>query len=109
MLRTLAAAGTIGVRAILVHAIVDDARNFYLRYGFEASPTDRLHLMILVKDVAASVNVGGAEVRLPFVRDGMNLTVRVVPATCRTTRTRHPRCHDICTARHRRRPLRRIR
>jgi len=64
MLRTLAAAGTIGVRALLVQAIDDDARNFYLRYGFEASPTDRLHLMILVKDIAASFSATGGEPRL---------------------------------------------
>ena len=56
MSRTLAAAETIGVRAMLVHAIDQDAAAFYLRHGLEASPTDPRHLMILIKDIAASLN-----------------------------------------------------
>jgi GNAT superfamily N-acetyltransferase len=59
MLRALAAADTIGVRALLVHALDDDARAFYVRHGFEPSPTDRLHLMILLKDIAASLEATG--------------------------------------------------
>jgi GNAT superfamily N-acetyltransferase len=55
MIRTLAAADTIGVRALLVHAIDDQARVFYLRHGLQPSPTDPLQLMILLKDVAASI------------------------------------------------------
>lgn len=55
MLRTLAASETIGVRALLVHAIDDDARAFYVRHGVEPSPTDPLHLTILVKDIAAAL------------------------------------------------------
>jgi GNAT superfamily N-acetyltransferase len=56
MLRTLAASETIGVRAMLVHAVDDDARRFYRHHGFELSPTDELHLMILTKDIAASLD-----------------------------------------------------
>jgi len=59
MTRALGAAQTIGVRAMLVHALDADARAFYLRHGFEASPTDRLHLMILIKDIAATVDQSG--------------------------------------------------
>ncbi len=55
MTRTLGAAGTIGVRALLVHAIDDTARPFYLHHGREQSPTDQLHLTILVKDVASAL------------------------------------------------------
>ncbi len=55
MSRTLTAAETIGVRAMLVHAIDNHARDFYLRHGLERSPTDPLHLMILIKDIAAAV------------------------------------------------------
>lgn len=55
MTRTLAASETIGVRAMLVHALDDDARRFYLRHGLEPSPTDPLHLMILIKDIAAAL------------------------------------------------------
>jgi GNAT superfamily N-acetyltransferase len=56
MTRTLAAAETIGVRAVLVHAIGEDAAAFYVRHGLEASSTDPRHLMILIKDIAASLN-----------------------------------------------------
>lgn len=55
MTRTLAAADTIGVRAMLVHAIDGTARAFYLRHGLEPSPTDPLHLMILIKDITAAL------------------------------------------------------
>jgi predicted N-acetyltransferase YhbS len=48
--RTVEAAEIIGVRALLVHALHDRARDFYLHYDFEPSPTDPLHLMLLMKD-----------------------------------------------------------
>ncbi len=56
MTRSLAASETIGVRAMLVHAVDDEARGFYLRHGLENSPTDELHLMILIKDIAAALD-----------------------------------------------------
>jgi GNAT superfamily N-acetyltransferase len=65
MRRTLAAAGTIGVRAMLVHAKNDDARRFYHRHGLEPSPSDPLHLMILLKDIAASMGAADADPGLP--------------------------------------------
>ena len=55
MTRSLAASETIGVRALLVHAIDAKAGRFYLRHGLEPSPTDELHLMILIKDIAAAL------------------------------------------------------
>ena len=61
MRRTLAAAETIGVRAMLVHAIDQDTAAFYLRHGLEASPTDPRHLMILIKDIAASLNAASQD------------------------------------------------
>lgn len=48
--RTLGAAEAIGVRVLLVHCASEDARNFYLNFGFEPSPTDPLHLMLMLKD-----------------------------------------------------------
>jgi predicted N-acetyltransferase YhbS len=48
--RTAAAADLIGVRAMLVHALHDDARSFYRHFDFEPSPTDPLHLLLLIKD-----------------------------------------------------------
>ena len=61
MTRTLAAGETIGVRAVLVHAIDEDAAAFYVRHGLEASPTDPRHLMILIKDIAASLNAASQD------------------------------------------------
>jgi GNAT superfamily N-acetyltransferase len=53
--RSMQVAEQVGVRAVLVHALHDEARQFYLRYQFEPSPTDPLHLMLLIKDAKASV------------------------------------------------------
>ena len=51
ILRTLAAADIAGIRAMAVHAKNDRARGFYEHFGFEASPTDPLHLFVLIKDL----------------------------------------------------------
>jgi hypothetical protein len=40
---------------LLVHALNERARAFYLRYDFEPSPIDPLHLMLLLKDARAIV------------------------------------------------------
>jgi GNAT superfamily N-acetyltransferase len=61
MLRTLATSETIGVRALLVHAIDYEARGFYLRHGLEPSPTDPLHLMMLIKDIAKAVDAASTD------------------------------------------------
>lgn len=50
-------ADTIGARVVLVHAKDDSAVGFYARYGFEPSPTDPLHLMLLMKDVRLSLGM----------------------------------------------------
>ena len=50
--RVEAAADVIGIRALLIHAESDRARAFYEHVGeFEPSPTDPLHLFLLVKDL----------------------------------------------------------
>jgi GNAT superfamily N-acetyltransferase len=51
MQRTLQAAGIAGIRALAVHAKNDEARNFYQKFNFIASPTDPMHLFVLLKDV----------------------------------------------------------
>lgn len=48
--RTLQAAAIGGIRALLVHAISDDAKRFYERWGFVASPLDSMTLMISLAD-----------------------------------------------------------
>jgi GNAT superfamily N-acetyltransferase len=50
VLRTLAAAESIGVRAMLVHAISKDAKAFYERHGFRASPIEPMTLMITIDE-----------------------------------------------------------
>lgn len=44
--RATAVAENAGVRALLVHALHEKARNFYLKYGLQPSPTDHLTLML---------------------------------------------------------------
>lgn len=58
LIRAAAAAEEIGVRAVLVHAKDDDARAFYERFEFEPSPTDPLHLFLLMKDIKKATGGG---------------------------------------------------
>jgi GNAT superfamily N-acetyltransferase len=51
MLRCFQVAQEIGVRALVVHAKNKRAREWYEQYGFEPSPTDPLHLILLMKDL----------------------------------------------------------
>lgn len=51
MHRTLQAADIAGIRALTVHAKDEEARGFYLKLDFMPSPTDPMHLSILLKDV----------------------------------------------------------
>ena len=51
MLRTLQAADIAGVRALAVHAKDDEARRFYEHFDFVPSPSDSMHLFVLLKDV----------------------------------------------------------
>ncbi len=53
MRRTLQAADIAGIRAFAVHAKDDSARRFYEHFGFVPSPTDPLHLFLLIKDIRA--------------------------------------------------------
>ena len=53
LLRTVQAADIAGIRALLVHAKDEEARNWYRQWEFEESPTDAYHLFLLVKDLKA--------------------------------------------------------
>ncbi|MGH9380233.1 MAG: GNAT family N-acetyltransferase [Thermoanaerobaculia bacterium] len=50
----------IGCRGLLVHAESAQARHFYLHLipEFEESPTDELHLVLLLKDIKRTLQVG---------------------------------------------------
>lgn len=50
-LRLLNAAEILGIRGMLVHAISDDARAFYLALGFEQSSLDPMTLMVMLRDM----------------------------------------------------------
>jgi predicted N-acetyltransferase YhbS len=55
--RTLQVAEHSGVRALFVHAIDEEARDWYLRYGFEPSPTHGLELLVLLDDIKTSLGL----------------------------------------------------
>ena len=56
VVRTLQAAEIGGIRAILLHAISDEAKRFYERYGFQSSPLDPMTLMITVADAKKALS-----------------------------------------------------
>ena len=51
MQRTLQAAEIAGIRAFAVHAKDEEARRFYEHFDLIPSPTDPVHLFVLLKDV----------------------------------------------------------
>jgi len=50
VLRAIGAAESVGVRAILVHAISDAAKTFYEKHGFRSSPIEPMTLMITIEE-----------------------------------------------------------
>lgn len=54
--RVIRAADTIGIRGMLVHAISDEAKSFYLRLGLDPSPIERMTLMTTVADLKAALS-----------------------------------------------------
>ena len=55
VLRAVAASETIGVRALLVHAISAEAKAFYERHGFRASMIEPMTLMITMAEARRSL------------------------------------------------------
>lgn len=51
LLRTLGAAEMAGIRAVLLHAVSEDAKRFYCRHGFAESPLDPMTMMIPLAEV----------------------------------------------------------
>jgi GNAT superfamily N-acetyltransferase len=54
-LRVLQAADVIGIRGIVVHAISDDARKFYLALGFVECPNEPFILVVTLQDLQAAI------------------------------------------------------
>jgi GNAT superfamily N-acetyltransferase len=59
MLRANQAAEELGIRLMLVHVKHERASQWYKRFGFEESPTDPLHLILLMKDLRAFLSSVG--------------------------------------------------
>jgi GNAT superfamily N-acetyltransferase len=53
--RVVNAADVIGIRGILVHAISEEAKVFYLRLGFDPSPIEPMTLMVTLADLRDSI------------------------------------------------------
>ncbi len=53
--RVINAAESLGIRGIVVHAISEQAKAFYLAIGFEPSPLDPMTLMVTLADVQAII------------------------------------------------------
>lgn len=54
VLRTSQAAHIMGIRGLLVHAISEEAKAFYERYGFTASPANPMTLVLSLKIAQAT-------------------------------------------------------
>lgn len=55
VVRAVTAAETIGIRAIIVHAISDELVSFYRRFGFESFPGQARTLFLLTADARATI------------------------------------------------------
>lgn len=55
MLLAVAASERHAVRVLVVSALDASARDYYRRHGFEPSPTNDLDLMLLIKDIKATL------------------------------------------------------
>ena len=49
------AADIVGVRAVMVHAINDEARQFYEHFDFDPSPVNPFQLLLLMKDIRKAI------------------------------------------------------
>lgn len=54
-LRVAQAADVIGIRGIVVHALSDEAKDFYLQLGFEPSLREPTTLMVTLADILAAL------------------------------------------------------
>lgn len=55
VLRVLGAADAIGVRVLLVHAVSEEAKRFYLKFGFRESPIEPMTLMVTLEELKREV------------------------------------------------------
>lgn len=62
LFQVAAIADRVGVRALLIHAATPEAAAFYrgIDPGFEASPTDPLHVVLMIKDLRRAIRDAAA-------------------------------------------------
>jgi predicted N-acetyltransferase YhbS len=53
--RVAQAADTIGIRGIVVHAISEEAREFYIALGFDPCPGEAMTLVATLRDIRAAL------------------------------------------------------
>lgn len=54
--RVSAAADSIGIRGIVVHAISEEARRFYIALGFDPCPAGSMTLVVTLADAQSAIN-----------------------------------------------------
>ena len=52
------AADAIGIRGIVVHAISEEARKFYIALGFDPCPAESMTLVVTLPDVRSTLEPG---------------------------------------------------
>ena len=53
--RVAQAADAIGIRGIVVHAISEEARKFYITLGFDPCPAEAMTLVVTLRDIRAAL------------------------------------------------------
>lgn len=53
--RVAQAADAIGIRGIVVHAISEQARRFYIALGFDPCPAEAMTLVVTLRDLRAAL------------------------------------------------------
>ena len=61
--RVVTAADVIGIRALLVHALSEEAKAFYLRLGLDPSPLEPMTLMATLADLHAALSTDATRTR----------------------------------------------
>lgn len=53
--RVIHAAGTLGIRGLIIHAISDEAKAFYIALGFDPSPLEPMTLLVMLEDLRSAL------------------------------------------------------
>jgi len=63
--RVIQAADAIGIRGMIVHALSNEAKVFYLRLGLDPSPLEPMTLMVTLAELRASIATADLQRELP--------------------------------------------